>query len=1001
MLLMLLRGSLESAEPSDAPGDRQGDFRRLLTHVPPTPPDQSLGSFRLEPGLKIELVAAEPLISDPVDVAWDEDGRLYVCELWNYPGAPKPGEPLGRVRLLESTAGDGTYDKSTIFADQVIWPGGAICWDGGVFVVSSPDLWYMKDTDGDGKADVREKVFTGFRGQTYQVANSLRWGPDNRIYVSGSYAGGTVSKVGRDGKPIGEGIRARAFRFDPRTREIEAVSGGGEWGQSFDDWGERYACDATHLVWHPVLPREEVDRNPYLVVGSVQEMSIPEWTRVYPISRPEPWKAARQQFWSRWKDGNADMRAGRFPETELAPHGFATSAAGITVYRGSALGDAYRNDAFIGEPANNVVIRLKLTEEGVGVRAARPPEDERQRREFLASTDNWFRPVNFANGPDGCLYVIAMYREIIEDESAIPGDILQHYDLDSGRERGRIYRIAAEGFVRPRLPRMSGLDSRQLVELLDHRDVWGRETAQRLLYQRQDKTCVGALRELAGGAAKTPQGKIQALWTLRGLSGVTADALLTALRDPDAHVRQHAVKLAQDQVVDSPKLVDAVLAAATDPAKRVRFQAAFTLGRSDDDRALAALAAIARADPADPWMRTAILTAVPRRAGRLFDLLAGVRDFVDRPGAVSLLSGLAGAAGTRNDGGEVPQLLATLCGKALDGRDAAQREILRQLADGLAQAGVSLAAHWPASGQATAGALREFFERAARTALDSTAEPRERIEAVGLVGHAPWSLGERPLGELLRPGQPQAVQIAAVRALAPRAEPAVASIVVSAWPGLSPGVRPVAIEALLRRPERLGALLDAIEKRTILPRDLEPKRREAMLRSPDAALRARAARLLAAPPAVDKRSLIERYEGAVSKLSGDPRRGEPVFVKSCAVCHRPEQGQAVGPNLATLEDRTLPTLLVSILDPNRDVKPNFVSYSVETTAGDELSGIITNETATGITLRQAAGVEEVVLRGNIKSMRSTGASMMPEGFEAIIDERQMADLIAFLQALRK
>ena len=193
-------------------------------------------------------------------------------------------------------------------------------------------------------------------------------------------------------------------------------------------------------------------------------------------------------------------------KTELA-HGYATSAADIKIYRGGSNGTEYEGDAFIGEPANNVVVRLKIHANGVGISAERPPADGKQSREFLASTDNWFRPVNFATGPDGCLYVVAMYREIIEDETAIPNDILKHYDLCTGRDRGRILRIVPDGFHAPAMPRLGGCTTQQLVAALDDPNAWNRETAQRLLYQRQEGGAIAPLRDLVR-SARTPQGKV-------------------------------------------------------------------------------------------------------------------------------------------------------------------------------------------------------------------------------------------------------------------------------------------------------------------------------------------------------------------------------------------------------------------------------------------------------------------------------------------------------------
>ncbi len=974
-----------------ASGDATSDaaLNAVLKHIPPTEPAESLKTFRVEKGFAVEIAAAEPNVTDPVDMAWDEEGRLYVCELWNYPGEPGPNEPLGRIRRLESTHGDGIYDKSTIFADGVKWPGGIAVWDGGVFVASSPDIWYFKDTTGSGVADVRTKVFTGFRGRTYEVANSLRWDLDQHIYVCGSYAGGEMAKVGDEaGKE-----HARDFRFDPRTLKAEAVTGGGEFGQTFDDWGNLFTCDATHLVWHPVLPHDELARNPFLAVSNTQQACIPEWTQLFPISAPEPWKAARQQFWTRWVNTNSDMHASRFPDKELAPQGFATSASGITVYRGSQYGPEYDGDAFVGEPANNVVIRLKLRPDGAGFKAERPERDTREKREFLASTDNWFRPVNFANGPDGCLYVAAMYREIIEDETAIPGDILKHYDLHTGRDRGRILRIVPEKFTRPAAPHWGASSTTDLVAALDNPDSWTRETAQRLIYQRQDRTAVDPLKVLVA-SAKLPQGRILALWTLSGLDALDAGTAAAALADTDPRVREQAVEVSEDLLDRSDPLRAKLAGLSSDSDFRVRFRTAMALGHSKDESTIDRLAVIARQNAGDRWMRSAILCSTSQRSGALLALLARDSEFQKKPGGKEMLGELASVAGARNDSSEIAQVLALLQAPELSSQKSIAEAILRNLASGLSRAGSSLGKHLGSNPQSGAA---KFFDEARATAADATQPEGSRADAIQLLSYLPSPETGRFLAELLAPAQPLAVQLAAVRALSLQQGPEAAAAIVSRWPSIGPAVRPDALDALFRRPEHLAALVDGLESGQIKPIDLDPRRRDALLKS---LVGERAGKFLKGPQSATKDELVARYGKEVLPLKGDSAQGQIVFRNTCAICHKPETGVAPGPNLATLEDRSPGTLITAILDPNREVKPNYISYELITNDGQDLSGVIANETANSVTIRRPGGGEETLLRTNLKSIQSTGLSLMPDGLEAALTYQQMADLLSYLKTMR-
>ena len=996
MIGILACGALLNFKTHAAAGE---DLSQMLPRLKPLAPEEALKAFRVEQGFHVDLIAAEPDVTDPVAVAWDEDGRLYVCELWNYPGHPKPKEPLGRVRLLESTKGDGVYDKSTIFADNVLWPSGVMPWDGGVFVISSPDIWYFKDTKGSGKADSRTKVLSGFRGKTYEVANNLQWNLDNKIYVCGSYAGGSMRPADH---PDAKSADGRDFRFDPRAvltgANCETVSGGGEWGNTFDDYGNRFTCDATNLAYHAVLPRDALARNPFLAVAQMQENCAGQWAKVFPISAPEPWKTTRQKLWSRWKNTTPDMRAGRFPDVELAPQGFATSAAGLCVYRGSAFPPAYKGSAFIGEPANNVVVRLELKPDGVGFKASRP--DAERKVEFLASTDNWFRPVNFANGPDGCLTVVSMYREVIEDDGAIPSDILKHLDLYSGRERGRIYRVAPDGFKMGAFPRLSKASVAELVQTLAHPDAWWRETAQRLLFQKQDQSAVEALKKLAQ-ESQQPVVKIHALWTLNGLRALDEQTLLAALNDADAHVREHALLLSEGSLHGSELLRTEVVSAAADSEPRVRLQAAFTLALVPGAAALGALAGIAWRDAGDKWMRYAIAIAASERAGLLIDVILIDKDFVEKPGASELLALLTQACGARNDAPEIRSILNTIAVRARPAQ--LQRQMLSDLATGLGKGGSSIDAHLTrndAETSALKASLRIFFDTATSVALDATKTDAERINGIQLLAFAPYDSASKPLLELLHPSQAPALHLAAVRALSAHADADVPRALLSRWRDSSPAVRQEVLDALFRRAERLPALLDAIEAQQVPLAELALERRNALLKHTDAQIRQRAAKLLPAQNSGAKSELIARYQKESAGLTGDSARGAQLFQATCAACHKPPQGERAGPNLATLEDRSPFTLLVAILDPNRDVKPSFISYTLLTLDGLSLTGVVVNETSTSVTLRSSGGKEESVLRKNIKRLASSGLSLMPEGLEAAINPQQMADLLRYLSEMK-
>src|SRR4051812_21505032 len=487
--------------------------------APSRDPAEARKALVARPGFRVELAASEPLLRSPVALDFDEDGRLYVAEFpeYNeYAGAKPHGR--GCIRLLDDGDGDGVYDRSTVFAADVPMATAVACWDGGVYAGSAPDLLYLKDTDGDGRADVRRVVLTGFGKDRAGegMLNSFRWGLDNRFHVSTSLDGGEVRRAGRtEEKTVS--VRGHGLLFDPRGETFELTGGGGQHGMGRDDWGRAYVCGNSapfHLVMYD---SRSLVRNPYLQAppAAVNIAPAGKYTKLYRVSPVEPWRALRTRLRSQGIVPGSDEGG--------APSGFFTGGTGVTVYRGDAFPPQFRGNLFIGDVSNNVVHRALTVPDGVLV-VARGAEEG---RDFLASRDNSFRPVQMANGPDGCLWIIDMCRELIEGAAFLPPQILKHMDVGSGVDRGRIWRVVPEGYT-PKWPRLSKATTAELVALLEHPNGWHRDTASRLLYRRQDRSAVEPLRQLAAGS-KMPAGRAHALSALAGMGALEADLVLAAL----------------------------------------------------------------------------------------------------------------------------------------------------------------------------------------------------------------------------------------------------------------------------------------------------------------------------------------------------------------------------------------------------------------------------------------------------------------------------------------
>jgi putative membrane-bound dehydrogenase-like protein len=964
-------------------GDK--DYAGELPRIPPKEPAEAIKTLHVPPGFHVELVAAEPLIRSPVAIDFDEDGRMFVAEFPEYNQIDNPKfKEHGCIKVLESTKRDGRYDKATVYAGDLDSPVAVACWDGGVFVGAVPNVHYFKDTKHDGKADVKKIIYTGFAKDKAGEAmlNSFRWGLDNRFHVSTSMAGGKVRKVD-DQDSAGKDVRGTAFLFDPRTLQFELTSGAGQHGMTMDDWGRTFVCDNSNPIHMIMYDGRYLARNPYVQAPPVA-INIAEEARTTSLRRlspMEPWRVLRTKL----------RVAGSVPgpvETGK-PGGHFTGATGVTVYRGDAYPKEYHGNIFVGEVSNNLVYRATLHPNGVGFIAKRADLD----REFIASTDNWFRPVQFANGPDGCLYVIDMYRELIETVVSIPPIITKHLDPASGINRGRIYRIVPDGFKPRPTPKLSKATTEELVALLEHPNGWHRDTASRLLYQRQDKAAEPELQVLAR-QSNTPLGRLQALYALQGLKALAPAFVFNALFDADRNVVEHALRMVEPYAALGGESFQPHRF-ADDPAVRVRYQLAFTIGSFADRRTIDTLVRLAERDGSDPWMRLAILTSARARAGDIFAMMLANPKLRGSQHGMQVLGALAAQIGVGNQADAITGLA-----KALDELPAADatlgKDLMRQFMTRLPPA-----ARNKIEKAGKAGTLfKELLASARQTANDEKRSAADRAAAARTLTLADFDEVRGILGDMLTFRQPEVVQRAALESLARFDRPQVPALVLEAWPSFSPQVRATAAETLFSRPAWTGALLDAVEAGKVKTGEIDPARIGLMQASADPVLKARAEKLFAKNRLSKRADVVAAYQKALD-IKGSVASGKEIFKKNCATCHRLEGvGEQIGAELGAIKERGSATIMLNILDPNREVLSKFLAYRLVTDSGRILTGMITAETATSITIRRADGTSETVLRVNVEELRSTGMSFMPEGLETVIDVQGMADLLAYLNSVK-
>jgi putative membrane-bound dehydrogenase-like protein len=989
---------------------------------PPLSPEASLDALETKPGLEVQLVASEPLIVDPVAIDWGADGKLWVVEMHDYPsGLDGNWKPGGRVKYLEDTNRDGKYDKATLVVDGLPFPTGVTAWRDGALVSAAPDILYVAcgradlpvGSDAQQRVPIEVKeIFSGFVTENYQArVNSLSLGLDNWIYGANGLLGGTIRGVssgagvppagnaappaGTTGGTLAAGtpaplreidIRGRDFRMNPDTGDFESVSGLTQQGRARDDWGNWFGCDNSTLAWHYPIADHYVRRNPH-VAAPTPRVSIArgaDANRLYPISRT----------------------LDRFNHPESVNR--ATSVCGLGVHRDTSLGTEYDQNLFVCDSVHNLVRRLVLKPQGVTFNAEQAP-DERQ-SEFLASRDNWFRPVQVRTGPDGALYVVDMYRFVIEHPRWIPPERLAKLDVRAGADKGRIYRVMPKGTKFSPPQNLRKLSTPELVAALDTPNGTTRDLVHLELTQRGDKTAIRPLEELARKAA-FPAVRLQALCVLEGLNALPPELVVNALSDSHAAVRANAVRLSERFLpgsagvspalpADSTRQRDAgapgnitaaLLRLTNDPALTVRYQLALSLGEWDDSRAGEALVQLAQHDLGDAWMRAALVSSATRHAAEILNAILKLDP--KTAGRTELIGQLIATAADASDPGALGKIITLIAPSAGEHPEAWQLSALGSLLDALDRRNIP-----PADLQADEQ-LQRALSLAAQLAATEAAADALRESAIRLLGRTPDRQTEdmTTLVALLARPLPAILQTAVLDSLRRVRSSQLPGALLDNWAQRSPSLRQACVDLLISRPEWTKELLKAIASGTVAPSEISPENRQRLLTHRAREIQEAAGALFKSAGS-NRKEVLAQYQSALS-LTGEAARGGEVFTKNCATCHRLRgQGHDVGPNLAALTDKSLADWLLGILDPNAVVEPRYVAYNLETKDDRSLSGIVSAETATTLTLIQSGGGQESILRSEIASMRASGLSLMPEGLEQAIPPQDLADLIAFLKA---
>ncbi len=970
------------------------------------PISNQLESFKLEEGFQIERVASEPLIADPVDMEIDEWGRMFVVEMHGY---PLDLSGTGLVKRLEDTDGDGLPDKSTIFADSLIVPTGIMRWKEGFLVTDPPHVYYLEDVDDDGKADVREIVLTGFaRSNPQHNVNNPTYGLDNWIYLSHEGAvrtqqfgdllgdeGGEIHmpKAGKD-KSLPKNANGLGVRFRPDSGQLEMLSSRCQFGQAFDDWGHHFQTNnATHL-YHKVIAAPYTLRNTDLLIPTSQSY-IPvdgKGFDIFPITT------------------NPDHQL-------LTDIGVMTSACGILSYSGALFPDKYHHNIFTAEPVHNLIHVDRIEENGATFHSVPILED----REFLASTDAWFRPVNHYIGPDGSIFVLDYYRKIIEHPEWLSDEVIQSGDLYVGMDKGRIYRISPTG-----TDAMSFLDNLtlgeatipELVSYLANPNIWWRTHAQRLLMDLPGPEITTALKQFIL-STDSSVGKVHAIWLLESKNQMEEEILLQMLDDEEPGLRENAIKIAEKYLTSSEKLLDRLLGMVSDDHPKVRFQLLLTLGNQSGQRSSDIRNHLLLQDIEDPWVQYAALSAADFEAMEVFRQTKSKLENQQTEGTKAFfkkLSQLITRSGSRQ---ELNLFLSDLL------RSSSDSWILPLVLEGIAE-GIErdkdlmlsegnirlLASNFSASIDASlrhqslavlqaSGFFKQSSTSLLKDAINISQQPdvEESLltDAVQIISWSGSDSNFELLQDLFAIYDSPDLRIAIMQAMQEMSDDKTTNFITAKWPELILNERKEGVQIFLKNDDNRMKLMKAIAEDQIQPSILTWGQTVSLLNSSNPSIRSLARTHLRGNE-LNADTVWRAFQESLQK-SGNIDSGQEIFKKHCGICHQKsgKLGVSFGPDLAAVQNRNKASLLLDILQPNKSIADGFELWTLSLTSGTDLTGIISQQGPSSLTIRDATGKETTVDRADITELKASEWSAMPENLHAQISQEEMADLLAFLK----
>ena len=940
-------------------------------------PEDSLKCIKPRPGFKVELMVAEPLVKSPIAFAWGPDGKFWVVEMGDYPlGVDGKGKPGGKIKFLEKSKPDGPYDKMTVFMDGLGFPTGVFPYGKGILVTCAPDIFYA-ELGKDGKVK-KEVLFTGFKeGNQQHRVNGLSWGIDNWIYGANGDSGGQIQGAKSTGllpRKVKEGIvdiRGRDFRFKPDTGEFETVSGQSQFGRCRDDWGNWFGCNNSNPMYHYVLDDNYLKRNPNVLYPDPKvNVSVkPGAAEVFPISKPLP----------------------RFNNPQALNH--FTSACSTIIYRDTLFGKEFEGNMFVSEPVHNLIHREIMKPKGVTFTSQRA--DDEQTSEFLASSDNWFRPTMIQIGPDGALWIADMYRYVIEHPEWIPKDWQKKLDLRAGENMGRIYRVYPADKKPREIVRLDGMKPKELVKQLESPSGAVRDMAHQLLLKKFETADQASALEEMAKKSKSPQARLHAIFAQDQLRGWRFGEIRELLADPHTEIRKNCIALLEGfSLRGEPELIDALEKNENEP---VRLQVAYLLNGSGAAGLEPRLAKFLFANTENRYLLAAALSSVSKKNWPI--TFAEIVKYDKIPVQLFVpLTRLAKAYGEPKD-------VSTLFTRqlAVQSKVPVSEQILgvAELLDTMDKIEWGLERFIVEQDRdVVLNRFKTIHGDALKMLDDSKAPMRYKLAAIRVLARGLESDKDdrKSLTALLAPKTPDELQSAAITQLSRTGDAGTPILLLGRWKSYSPALRGQVLDTLFSRAMWTKMTLDMVRQKKVPVQEIDAIRRQRLLQHKDADIREAAAKLFTSASSADRGKIVDTYWLAMPD-KGDGQRGAKLFAKTCATCHKlGDMGQNVGPDLASVGDKSPQGLLTAILDPNRAVEARYINYLATTKNGLTFTGILASETSTSITLVGPDGKSHQLLRNELDDLASTGKSLMPEGLEKDLSPQDIADIIEHVRS---